>query len=200
MWRGDEEAQVIRGCRLFQVQGQVCSDSWKEDRRKRPGRRGGLARCQQKVSAQETRASQSLERRNACADHMRVDFPYVREWSSSFGTVARPLAKVIMEGEFPQWMYVDSGADITLIPSSVGKLVGLRRGMGDRSQRIFGVGRSSVPVLIKRISMRLGSAEFRCRVAWSQVEDVPLLLGRMDVFKRFNVTFKEKEGLTTFSC
>jgi len=82
---------------------------------------------------------------------MRVDFPYVREWSSAFGIVARPLAKVIIEGEFPQWMYVDSGADITLIPLSVGKLVGLRRSIGD-------------------------------------------------VFKRFNVTFKEKERLTTFSC
>jgi len=131
---------------------------------------------------------------------MRVDFPYVREWSYAFGIVERPLAKVIMEREFPQWMYVDSGADITMIPLSVGKLVGLRRGTRDKSQRIFGVGRSSVPVLIKRVSMRLGSREFRCRVAWSLVEDVPLLLGRMDVFKRFNVTFKEKERLTTFSC
>lgn len=113
--------------------------------------------------------------------------------------IQRPLAKVVMEGEFPQWMYVDSGADITLIPFSVGKLIGLCRTRRDKLQRIFGVGRSSVPVLLKRVSMRIGSSEFDARVAWSQVEDVPLLLGRMDVFARFNITFKEKLRLTTFS-
>jgi len=95
-------------------------------------------------------------------------------------------------------MYVDPGADITLIPFSVGKLVGLRRSRRDKLHRIFGVGRSSVPVLLKRVSMRIGSSEFEARVAWSQVEDVPLLLGRMDVFTRFNITFREKLGLTTF--
>lgn len=65
--------------------------------------------------------------------------------------------------------------------------------------RIFGVGRSSVPILVKRVSMRVGSVEFPVRLAWSQIEDVPLLLGRMDVFRRFEITFKEKEGVTTFS-
>ncbi len=130
---------------------------------------------------------------------MRIDFPYVTERSSIFGTVSRPVAKVVMEGKYPQWMYVDSGADITLIPLSVGKLVGLRPTRKDKVERIFGVGRSSVPVLVKRISMRLGSVEFQAKVAWSQVEDVPLLLGRMDVFPRFHITFKERAGVTTFS-
>jgi hypothetical protein len=95
-------------------------------------------------------------------------------------------------------MYVDSGADITMIPLSVGRLIGLRRSKRDKLQRIFGVGRSSVPIIVKRVSMRLGSVDFTARIAWSQVEDVPLLLGRMDVFKEFDVTFKEREGLTSF--
>jgi hypothetical protein len=130
---------------------------------------------------------------------MRVNFPYVKEKSSLFGVVSRAVVKVILEGKFAQWMYVDSGADITLIPLSVGKLVGLRRNEQDKLQRIFGVGKSSVPVLVKHLSMRLGPARFHARVAWSQVEDVPLLLGRMDVFPKFAVTFREKMGLTTFS-
>ena len=130
---------------------------------------------------------------------MRVEFPYVRERSSIFGVVSRPVARVVLEGEFPQWMYVDSGADITLIPLSVGKLIGLRRTKRDRIERIFGVGQSSVPILVKSTSMRVGSVEFRARVAWSQVEEVPLLLGRMDVFRRFDITFKDKAGVTVFS-
>jgi len=130
---------------------------------------------------------------------MRIEFPYVKERSSIFGVVSRPVAKVVLEDEFPQWMYVDSGADITLIPLSVGRLIGLQRMKRDRLERITGVGGSSIPIVVKPASMRLGSVQFRARVAWSQVEEVPLLLGRMDVFRRFDVSFRDKAGVTIFS-
>ncbi len=130
---------------------------------------------------------------------MRVEFPYLKEKSGIFGVVSRPVAKVIFQRKFPQWMYVDSGADITLIPRSVGKLIGLHRTKRDRLERIYGVGQSSVPIVMKRVSLRLGDTEFRARVAWSQVEDVPLLLGRIDVFQKFDVIFRERAGVTAFS-
>ena len=131
---------------------------------------------------------------------MRIEFPYRREKSSTFGVMFRPVAKVILEDEFDQWLYVDSGADITLIPLSVGDLIGLHRLKHDKLQRIMGVGKSSVPIIVKTISMRIGPISFRARVAWSQVEEVPLLLGRTDVFRRFSVTFREKEGVTIFTA
>lgn len=130
---------------------------------------------------------------------MRIEFPYLRERSSIFGIVSRPVAKVVLEDQFPQWMYVDSGADIGLIPLSVGRLIGLRRAKKDRLERIFGVGQSSVPILVKRTKINIGSVGFRARMAWSQVEDVPILLGRLDVFRRFDVTFKDRAGVTVFS-
>jgi predicted aspartyl protease len=130
---------------------------------------------------------------------MRISFPYLKEQSRIFGVVTRPIARVILQRKYPQWMYVDSGADISLIPLSVGRLIGLTRTREDRLQRIFGISRSSVSIIVKKISMRIGSSEFNARVAWSQVEEVPLLLGRMDVFPRFSVTFKERNQLTTFS-
>ena len=129
---------------------------------------------------------------------MRVEFPYRKEKSSTFGVIFRPVAKVILEDEFDQWLYVDSGADITLIPLSVGDLIGLRRLKHDRLRKIMGVGKSSVPIILKTISMGIGSMSFCARVAWCQVEDVPPLLGRTDVFSKFSVTFKEKEGATIF--
>jgi hypothetical protein len=130
---------------------------------------------------------------------MRVEFPYRKETSSTFGVIFRPVAKVTLEDEFDQWLYVDSGADITLIPFSVGDLIGFRRLKQDKLQRIMGVGKSSVPILVKRTSMRIGSARFRARVAWSQIEEVPPLLGRTDVFRKFSIIFKEKEEVTIFS-
>jgi len=130
---------------------------------------------------------------------MRISFPYLKEQSRIFGVVTRPIARVILQRKYPQWMYVDSGADISLIPLSVGRLIGLTRTREDRLQRIFGVSQSSVSIIVKKVSMRIGSSEFNARVAWSQVEEVPLLLGRMDVFPRFSVIFKERNQLTTFS-
>ena len=124
--------------------------------------------------------------------------PYRKEKSSTFGVIFRPVAKVVLEDEFDQWLYVDSGADITLIPLSVGDLIGLRRLKQDKLRRIMGVGKSSIPINVKTISMRIGPMSFRARVAWSQVEEVPLLLGRTDVFRKFSVTFREKEGITIF--
>jgi hypothetical protein len=130
---------------------------------------------------------------------MGISFPYLKERSRIFGVVARPIARVILQRKYPQWMYVDSGADISLIPLSVGRLIGLTRTRGDKLRRIFGISRSSVSIIVKRVSMSIGPSEFNARVAWSQVEEVPLLLGRMDVFPRFSVTFKERDQLTTFS-
>jgi hypothetical protein len=130
---------------------------------------------------------------------MRISFPYLKEHSRIFGVVTRPIARVTLQRKYPQWMYVDSGADISLIPLSVGRLIGLTQIQGDRHQKIFGISRSSISIIVKKISMRIGPSEFNARVAWSQTEEVPLLLGRMDVFLKFSVTFNERNQLTTFS-
>ena len=68
----------------------------------------------------------------------------------------------------------------------------------DRLHRIMGVGKSSVPIILKTIMMRMGSMSLRARVAWSQVEEVPPLLGRTDVFRKFSVIFREKQGVAIF--
>lgn len=157
-----------------------------------------MVRSQEEEPGGSTGASQGPEGRDCRVDYVRVEFPYRKERSSTFGVIYRPVAKVILEDKFDQWLYVDSGADITLIPLSVGDLIGLHRLKQDRLQKIMGVGKSSVPIILKTTSMRIGSVSFRARVAWSQVEDVPPLLGRTDVFRRFHVTFREKDGVTIF--
>jgi len=45
------------------------------------------------------------------------------------------------------------------------------------------------PYLLKTATLRLGPIRLRCRLAWAQSEDVPMLLGRTDVFDRLSVTF-----------
>ena len=129
---------------------------------------------------------------------MRVVFPYAREKSGLLGNILRPVARIVLNRSFPHIMYIDSGADITLLPRSVGKLIGLEEQSGEKPEKVYGVGDSSVHVFIRRVSMKIGKAEFSARVAWSTAEDVPLLLGRLDVFRRFRIVFDERRGNSTF--
>ncbi len=113
-----------------------------------------------------------------------ITFPYREEQSKFFGLIYRPVARVKLNsaGEWiPEWMYVDSGADITLIPRSVGELHGFEVNKS-KIVDITGVGGGTVPVIVKKVIISVGEEIFDARVAWALIEDVPPLLGRMDVF------------------
>ena len=128
-----------------------------------------------------------------------AEFPYRREKSNLFGMMYRPIASIhfIVNGnEIIQFMYVDSGADITLIPKSVGELLGFEA--GDEIKEIYSVSGHKISVIIKNIDLRIGRHQFNARVAWSLQEDVPLLLGRLDIFDRFLIIFDESNKKTIF--
>ena len=36
------------------------------------------------------------------------------------------------------------------------------------------------------------------KIAWALIEEVPLLLGRLDVFPRFKIVFDEQQEIVTF--
>jgi hypothetical protein len=129
-----------------------------------------------------------------------ITFPYREERSKIFGRIYRPVARVKFEfgGEWiPEWMYVDSGADITLIPRSVGDLLGFEVNKG-KIVDITGVGGGTVPVIVKKVMMCVGEEILDARVAWALIEDVPPLLGRMDVFDKFDVIVREEEKEVVF--
>ncbi|OGM26121.1 hypothetical protein A3D00_01740 [Candidatus Woesebacteria bacterium RIFCSPHIGHO2_02_FULL_38_9] len=114
--------------------------------------------------------------------------------------VGRPVAEVLIKTSENEWVhfrpYIDSGADITLIPLSIGKILGFQ--ISDNGVKSLGGIRGSIPVVYKNVRMRIGSREFPCEVAWALIEDVPPLLGRKDVFDSFEITFKQSEGLIIF--
>ncbi len=88
-------------------------------------------------------------------------------------------------------------ADFTLIPYKFGRFLGLKHENEDvyEIQGVNGV----VSVIFKKIGVRVGDIEeFKARVAWAQIEDVPLLLGRLDVFDRFNIGFRKNEHKVIF--
>jgi len=116
------------------------------------------------------------------------------------GTIKRPVADVFLKSSTDNWIeyhpYIDSGADITMVPLSLGKLLGFHLDE-NQVQQIGGI-RGSVPVIYVKNTMKIGSLEFPVQISWALIEDVPPLLGRADVFDHFEVTFKQPQNVIEF--
>lgn len=132
---------------------------------------------------------------------MEVEFDFKKEESRIFGEILRPVARIILinnDKELAEHLYVDSGADVSLVPKSVGDWLGFNVEKDDKITEIKGIGEVGVPMILKKMKMKIGEKIFETRVAWALIEEVPLLLGRADVFNIFDICFK-KNIKTIFS-
>lgn len=131
-----------------------------------------------------------------------IEFEYREQESGLFGKILRPVADVYFvdkEGnKLISFMYIDSGADITLIPRQLGESLGFTV-EEDKIIEIGGIGDAKVPVLVKTAKVLLGDKETEIRIAWALIEEVPPLLGRTDVFDIFKVVFDQKNRKIEFS-
>ena len=116
------------------------------------------------------------------------------------GKILRPVADVFVQTKQGQYIefhpYIDSGADVTLLPLSFGKLIGL----STQNHKIHPLGGISGRISMIRTSVqfRIGAKQFLAPVAWAMTEDVPPLLGREGVFDNFHITFKQNEKIVVF--
>ncbi len=127
---------------------------------------------------------------------MEIEFDFREEKSKIYGTVLRPVATINLinnDKEVFESAYVDSGADVTLIPKSVGDALYFKIENNDIITEIKGIGEMGVPIVIKKIKIKIGEKIFNARIAWAQIEEVPLLLGREDVFNIFDICFKRNK-------
>lgn len=85
--------------------------------------------------------------------------------------------------------YADSGADFSLFPKGICKLLGLQLKAGQRSS-IQGVGGKPIIVYLHRVEMRIGEKSFGARVGFAASERMPYLLGRLDVLEYFDIRFE----------
>lgn len=125
---------------------------------------------------------------------MEIEFDFRKEASGLFGDIMRPVARVILingKTQIPQIFYVDSGVDLTLIPLSVGELLGFKVNNLSKIDQIRGIGDQGVPMIVKRVELSLGDIKFPARIGWCLIDKVPLLLGRVDIFKLFDINFKK---------
>ncbi|MDA2922780.1 hypothetical protein MYX07_05980 [Patescibacteria group bacterium AH-259-L07] len=128
-----------------------------------------------------------------------IRFKYQKE-RSDLGVVYRPIAYATLKVrsfkiEIP--LYIDSGADITLIPLGLGQAFGFKQDYS-HIREIKGVSGGRVPYIIKKAKIYLGSIGFEARIAWALTEGVPPLLGRLDVFNKFRIVFDEHNKVVEF--
>lgn len=131
-----------------------------------------------------------------------VTFRYEKEKSDLLGAIYRPVAEVYFKDRdgspLVSFMYIDSGADITLIPRALGEILGLELAESE-IREIRGVGSARVPMIVRKVWLKIGEHEFEARIAWALEEGVPPLLGRLDIFNRFDVHFKEQDRIIEFA-
>jgi hypothetical protein len=129
-----------------------------------------------------------------------ITFKYKKEKSRQGKTILRPVAEILMENganSVEVSMYIDSGADISLVPLSVGIALGFSK-KAEEINEIKGIAGEAVPYIIKEVIFTLPGYKFKARIGWTLIEEVPLLLGRLDVFPRFKIIFDESDKSVTF--
>ena len=95
-------------------------------------------------------------------------------------------------------MIVDSGADITLIPKSMGEFLGFSLTQENEIREDRGIGEGAIPYIIKVLNIKIGEYIIHSRIGITLIEEVPLILGRLDVFDHFNIEFRQKGRLIIF--
>ena len=130
-----------------------------------------------------------------------IEFDYREERSRTGEVILRPVAKVHILRGMGEWIshyfYIDSGADFTVVPYRAGRFLGLEPVASEVSE-MGGIG-GVVGARFATVRVKVGDYEFDCVIAWAQLEHVPFLLGRKDVFDRFDVTFRQKDRKTAFA-
>jgi hypothetical protein len=90
-----------------------------------------------------------------------------REEKSSLGKVLRPVAEVILEKDgfkVGMPMYIDSGADVSMIPLRLGRSLGFKQEKEDTIQEIKGVSGAGVPYVLKEVTLVLNGKRLKIRI------------------------------------
>jgi hypothetical protein len=52
--------------------------------------------------------------------------------------------------------------------------------------------------MVKEVELQIGGNSIHTRIGWALTDEVPLLLGRLDVFNEFDIEFSQSRRKTIF--
>lgn len=126
-------------------------------------------------------------------------FPYQYK-RIEFGSIFNPYISIPVKAPWGWqnlWFLVDSGADTVMLTVSLANQLGLSFNQ-KRKTKLFGIGEKSVTAYPGKITLRLGDYIIKSRAYFIDAEDSILLLGRLDIFDRFNVVFDTRNQQVIF--
>jgi len=122
-------------------------------------------------------------------------FPYKHIQTETFGEVTIPVAKILLQGKQEETaidVIVDTGAVISIFPKSLCDILGLDFEKGQQSYVKTATG-ENIPIRIHKLKIRINDHKFQARAAFSTIENVPYILGRLDILDKIEIKF-EKHG------
>ena len=128
-----------------------------------------------------------------------IEFSYQEEYSDKFGKILRPVALVTLSTKsklMQAAMYIDSGADVTMIPFKAGIELGFKYDV-EKVFQMSGI-TGSLPCLLEKAEIKIGEKKLSVAITWALSDEAPFLLGRKDIFRFFRITFDEKKRKIEF--
>ena len=94
--------------------------------------------------------------------------------------------------------YVDSGAAHSIVTAQLAIAAGFDFRQGQHATIQIGSG-AFLPVYLHRLPLQLGPKLIEARIGFCERFGLHFnLLGRLDVFDKFNISFREREGIVVF--
>jgi hypothetical protein len=125
-------------------------------------------------------------------------FPYVQIVHPQIGSIFQPLLDVTLRHDnmvLQVGLFLDSGADISIVPDSLGQALGLVRGPSS-AVRVRSLSNAYTHLTIVEAYLQIGaSPEMPFRLGWADTDEVPALLGCLDVFERYTFEFNHDHRL-----
>lgn len=127
---------------------------------------------------------------------IKYSFNYREEKAREGEVIYRPVACIYLRGKDNKFYlfdgYVDSGADISLFTRSDCALLGYKLEKG-KEKLIGGVSGALIRTFVHQIPIKIGNTKFNAEMAFAEIENVPRLIGRKNIFEKFQVLFDEKK-------
>ncbi len=122
-------------------------------------------------------------------------FPYRRLTHDVLGEIKHPLIELVLKHQRYVKLFatIDSGAIMSVFPKSVCELLGLEYEEGEKAF-LLSATRHEIPVRVHEVTVIIGEIEFKARVGFSDEENIPHVLGRLDVIDKVEIRF-ERDGV-----
>ena len=129
---------------------------------------------------------------------MPIEFPLGTK-AIPIGRVANPVIPLLVRthrGDLPFDFLIDTGADCSMIPLAIAETELGVKPADCPQDTFFGIEGHGIRVYRGWLPLKIGGHPLRVRCVFSTQPHCPLILGRMDLFHHFSITFDNRRPVT----